>query len=189
MPQRVGRAGMLSTGLQAAANIATLIAACLLSIVLVKNYFLPAPALRPAVRTPIVANVSVGNSLQSQLPDVDWRANRETVLLALSTRCHFCSESAPFFRQLSEKSGKAFKIVAVLPESVTASQDYLKREGVHVDQLRQMSLDGLGIVGTPTMLLIDGAGTVTQTWVGKLDPEQQNQALNAIAAAHVHKRG
>jgi len=124
--------------------------------------------------------MSVGNSLESQLPGVDWRANGKTVLLALSTRCHFCTESAPFFQQLSKKSGKAFKILAVLPESVTAAQDYLKREGVQVDQLRQMSLDRLGIDGTPTMLLLNGSGTVMERWVGKLNPEEQSRALKVI---------
>lgn len=186
IPQSEGnlsqRAGSFSNGLQATANIATIIAACLLSVVLVKNYLLSGPALRPPVRTPTIPTVSVGNNLKSQLSDVNWSANGETVLLALSTHCHFCSESAPCFRQLSQKSGNTFKIVAVLPESVTASQDYLEREGVHVDQLRQMPLDRVGIVGTPTMLLLDRSGTVTKFWIGKLKPEEQSAALKAIGA-------
>ena len=183
MSQTTERTSPLLTVLQAAANIATLIAACLLSIVLVKNYLLSSPALRPAVRTAAISDVSIGNNLKSQLPDIDWTANGQTVLLALSTHCHFCTESAPFFQQLSQKSGKKFKIVAVLPESVAVSQDYLKREGVHVDQLRQMSLDKLGVAGTPTMLLLNKSGIVTKSWVGKLAPEEQSQALRAIGAA------
>ncbi|HLH05107.1 MAG TPA: hypothetical protein VKX25_20225 [Bryobacteraceae bacterium] len=89
--------GVLSSSLQAAANIATLIAASLLSIVLVKNYFLPRPLVRP---TPITAGaraVSAGDNLKAKIPDVDWKANGETVLLALSTCCH----SVPKVRQFS----------------------------------------------------------------------------------------
>lgn len=182
MSQRTERTSQLLTGLQASANIATLIVACLLSIALVKTYFLSGPALRPTVTPPSLANASIGNNLKSQLPDVNWTANGETVLLALSTHCHFCTESTPFFRQLSERSGKTFRIVAILPESTTAAQDYLKREGVHVDQLKQMSLDKLGVVGTPTMLLFDKSGKVTKSWVGKLNLEEQSQALKAIGA-------
>jgi Redoxin len=183
---RSERTGRFSTALQAAANVATLIAACLLSIVLVKNYLLSGSARQqPIVRPPITASVSVGDSLKSQLPDVDWSANRKTVLLALSTHCHFCTESAPFLQQLSHRSGKAFKIVAVLPESVTAAQDYLKREGVQVDQLRQMPLDKLGVDGTPTMLLLNSNGTVMQSWVGKLDSEEQSRALKVIGGSQL----
>jgi hypothetical protein len=83
---------------------------------------------------------------------------------------------------LSGKSGKGFKIVAVLPQSVMEAQDYLKREGVHVDQLSQVPPFKLGVVGTPTMLLLDRRGIVTKSWVGKLSPEEQSQALKAIGA-------
>ncbi len=78
--------------------------------------------------------------------------------------------------------------MAVLPESVTAAQDYLKREGVHVDQLRQMPLDRLGVAGTPTMLLLNNRGTVTESWVGMLNPEAQSQALKVVGAGHSQKR-
>ena len=188
MSQRIARIGQLSTGLQAAANIATLIAACLLSTVLVRTYFLPRPALQPAVAAPAISNTALGKDLKPELPDVNWSANGETVLLALSTHCHFCTDSAPFFRQLSEKSGKKFKIVAVLPESAKEAQDYLKRKGVHVDQVKQMSLDKLGVDGTPTMLLLDNRGTVTQSWFGMLDSEAQSQALKVIDAGHPENR-
>ncbi len=191
MLQRAERTGSFSNGLQAAANIATIIAACLLSLVLVKNYLVSGPVLRTAVRTPTpaISNASVGNDLKAQLPGVDWSGNGETVLLALSTHCHFCTESAPFFRQLSQESGTKFKIVAVLPESATEAQNYLEREGIHVDKLKQMPLDRLGIAGTPTMLLVDHAGRVAQTWLGKLPPDQQAEALKTIVAGRVQKRG
>jgi thiol-disulfide isomerase/thioredoxin len=184
MLQRAARTNLFSSGLQAAANIATIVAASLLSIVLVRMYFLPGPPARRTAPAAAVSNTSVGNDLRRQLSGIDWKTNGRTVLLVLSSHCHFCSESAPFFRQLSEKSGKAFKIVAVLPEPVSEARDYLKREGVRVDQIRQVSLDKLGIAGTPTMLLVNGGGIVTQTWVGKLAPGEQGQALKIIGAAH-----
>lgn len=183
MPQGAAPSGLLSRALQAAANIATIIVACLLSVVLVKTYLMPGPVMqRPGA--PAIATTSVGTSLSSQLPGVNWSSNGETVLLVLSTHCHFCSESAPFFRQLSEKSGKTFKIVAVLPEPASEARDYLNREGVHVDQLRQLPLDRIGVDGTPTMLLLNRRGVVTKSWVGKLGSDEQNQAIKAIVGGH-----
>lgn len=175
------RVARMSNIVQMAANGATLIVACLLSIVLIKTYFLPGAPPQPIVGTTAQTTVSVGNNLKPQLPDVNWTANGETVLLALSTHCHFCTESTPFFRQLSEKPGRTFKIVAVLPESSAEAQTYLTREHVRVDQLKQMSLDKLGVIGTPTMLLLDKRGIVTKSWVGKLSQEEQGQALKAIS--------
>jgi len=176
-----GNFGRFSRLIEIVANIATILAAVLLSIVLVKTYFLPTPSRSPL---PVRAaeSVTVGASLKKQLPDIDFNKNGQTLILVLSSHCHFCTESAPFFRQLSEKSGKGFKIVAVLPQSVAEAQDYLKREGVHVDQLKQISLDTLGVAGTPTMLLLDKRGTVMESWVGILNPEAQRQALKAIGA-------
>ncbi len=96
----------------------------------------------------------------------------------------FCTESAPIFQQLSQKSGKTFKIVAVLPESVSASHQYLEGHGAHVDQIKQMPLDKIGVTGTPSMLLIDSSGRVKQTWFGKLPADEQAQALTSIVGSH-----
>lgn len=71
--------------------------------------------------------------------------------------------------------------MAVLPQPVTEAQAYLKREGVHVDELKQISLDKLGVEGTPTMLLLNSRGNVTRSWLGKLNPEEQSQALTLLA--------
>jgi thiol-disulfide isomerase/thioredoxin len=189
LPQIHAPFRVLSTTLQIAANAATLVVACLLSVVLIKTYLLRGNTIQPTiVPTGSAGTVAVGAKLTSQLPDVSWDSNGETVILALSTHCHFCTDSAPFFRQLSEKSGRNFKIVAVLPESVAESKIYLDREGVHVNQLKQLSLDRLGVAGTPTMLLLDNRGKVTESWVGMLSPEAQSQALKTIAAAPSHKR-
>lgn len=40
----------------------------------------------------------------------------------------------------------------------------------------------VGVMGTPTMLLINNRGIVTNAWVGSLDTEQQRQAFKAILA-------
>lgn len=74
--------------------------------------------------------------------------------------------------------------VTIVPEPISEARDYLNREGVHVNQLRQASLDKLGIAGTPTMLLVNRGGAVTKSWVGKLAPAEQGQVLKIIGAVH-----
>ena len=160
--------------LEAAANAATIVAALLLSVVLVKVYLLPRQAIPRAGGGPAIA---VGAKLNTALPDVDWRKNGQTLVLAISTQCHFCTESAPFFRTLSSKAGKRIRIVALLPQPVETAQKYLSKEGVRVDQIKQVALSRIGVVGTPTMLLVNSEGTVTKLWEGELRAQEQEQAL------------
>lgn len=93
--------GSFSSKIETAANIATLCTALLVSAVLVKTYLLPSQSrnVLPA-RLPVSANESVvvGTSLSDRVPGVDWNKDGQTLLLALSTGCHYCTESAPFFR-------------------------------------------------------------------------------------------
>ena len=180
--------GLLSAKIQTAANIATIIVASLLSAVLIKTYFLPAswPHKTPALlaQANVTDATAVGTKLAERLPGIDWKRNRRTVLLVLSTHCHFCTESAPFFRQLSEKAGNSVKLIGALPETPAEAGIYLKREGVRLNEIKQVSLGKLGVRGTPTMLLLDDHGTVTASWIGKLDPSDQDQALKSILTIH-----
>jgi hypothetical protein len=118
--------------------------------------------------------------MTKRIPGVNWSANDQTVVLVLSTHCHFCTKSAPFFRQMTERAGKVVKFIAVMPESVTEAKSYLSDKGVHLDDVRQISVSAVGVNGTPTMLLVSKDGVVKRSWVGRLAPEKQQEALNAI---------
>jgi hypothetical protein len=164
------------------ANLATTVAAVLVSVVVVKTYLLPASSARngPFAARTAQSAIAEGTSLKGRLAGVDWSRNGETLVLAISTHCHFCTESTPFFRRISEEKRKDIKLLAVLPESTAEGEQYLSREGVHVDNISQVSLDGAGLAGTPTMLLVDSSGVVKHLWFGKLDPSAQEQVLALI---------
>ncbi|MGH9453840.1 MAG: TlpA family protein disulfide reductase [Candidatus Acidiferrum sp.] len=167
----------LSAKIETTANAATVVAAVLLSIVLVKAYLLP-HSIAPTVIAS-APEVVQGKSVDAHLLGVDWSKNHRTLVLAISTTCHFCKDSIPFYRKLGA-SGADVKMVAVLPQSVSEGKAYLSGEGVRVDGVRQVPLNKLGVRGTPTLLLVDEAGVVTDVWVGKLQPDQENQVLTAI---------
>ena len=172
--------------LETAANAATIIAALLLSVVLIKVYLIPSASRRPSPTPPSIA---VGTIMKGRIDGLDWQKNWRTLVLALSTRCHFCSASAPFFRTLASKAGKKIRIVALLPQPVDEAQKYLSGEGVRVDQIEQADLNRIGVRGTPTMLFVDSAGVVTNVWVGELQPVQQEQVLTALAGKATARGG
>ena len=71
-------------------------------------------------------------------------------------------------------------MVAVLPQTTSEAQAYLTSQGVHVNEVKQATLNSIGVRGTPTLLLVDKAGVVTNVWVGKLQPDQEAQVLNVL---------
>jgi thiol-disulfide isomerase/thioredoxin len=101
-------------------------------------------------------------------------------LLALSTTCHFCSESAPFYQQLAKERGSNTRIVAVLPQSVSDSKDYLNNLGIFVDEVKQESLNTINVRGTPTLMLVNGDGVVVDEWMGRLSVEQEAEVLSKL---------
>jgi hypothetical protein len=161
--------------LEIATNVAILVVATLASVVLVRNYLFPrAKSERPR---PVV----VGTTLS--VPGFDWRANGNTLVLALSTNCHYCSESAPFYRRLmDELSRRRVHLTAVLPQNADESGAYLRTLQLPVGDVRQIPLRTLQIRGTPTLLLVDERGVVRHVWEGKLTAEREQQVLAAVLA-------
>ena len=76
--------------------------------------------------------------------------------------------------------GKSLKTVAVLPQPVAEAEQYLNGEDVPVDQVKQATMADIGVRGTPTMLLVNSKGVVTKVWVGKVQPEQEQEVLTAL---------
>lgn len=165
----------LSAKIETIANVATIVVALLISTVLIKAYVLPVQP-RP-IGTPSL--ITPGKTLDGRSLGVDWAKNRRTLVMAISTTCRFCTESAPFFRRLADEI-RTVRLVAVMPQSASEAQSYLRSVGVQVDQVKQASLGALGVRATPTLALVNDAGVVTDVWVGKLQPDQENQVLDTL---------
>ncbi len=158
------------------ANVAIIVVATLLAIVLTQQYLL-----RTTIKNDhgLLADQQSHIGTRLSLPDIDWNKNRQTLVLAISSNCHFCTESAAFYRQLSTNKRKT-QVIAVLPQPVEEGRSYLERIGVSVDEIRQLPLDQIGVHGTPTLLLVDASGVVTKFWVGKLPPTQEAAVLDLL---------
>lgn len=191
----------LTRAIEVATNLSIILVALVGATVLVKNYLLrpavPAtseinqtsgrnqqgsPTDVRAVRTSAVAPRAPEEGSQLSVPGVSWGTSNQTVVLALSDKCRYCSESAPFYQRLARDLSQRhdIRLVAVFPQDAGAGKKYLDDLGVPVGQVIQASLDSLQVRGTPTLVLVDKNGTVTQSWVGKLSPERESEVLNRI---------
>ena len=112
------------------ANICIIAVALVICAALVKRFLLKSPS--TASPAP-----SVATGTKITLPDVDWAKNGKTLLLVLSTGCRFCSASAPFYQHLASKaiSQQGARLIAVLPQGVEQSREYLKSLNVTIDDV------------------------------------------------------
>jgi thiol-disulfide isomerase/thioredoxin len=171
--------------IEIAANIAIMVVAALLCVVLVKNYLIPHPAL---TANGMATDNQIQTGAKISMQEIDWAKNGQTLLLALSTTCHFCSESAPFYQRLVKELGSNTRIVAILPQSLSDSKDYLNRLGVSVDDIRQVQFSSLGVKGTPTLILVDNNGIVRNSWMGKLrNNEEEARVIDQVRQSIVQK--
>lgn len=151
-----------------AANVAIIIVALAAVLFFFKNYRTNRTELRPQIST----------GTHFALKDVNWQGSGKSVVLALSTTCHFCTESAGFYRELVQQCQKQHvQTIAVLPQSLNEAQAYLNSQGVSVDKVRQGSFPELKISGTPTLLLLDNEGIVKHVWLGKLPSDKEKEVL------------
>ena len=120
---------------------------------------------------------------QITLSDINWSEQSKTLIVALDINCRFCNESAPFYKHLIESvKGKNVKLIAVLPSDIQESRTHLNKLGLVDIEVKQAALDDLQVNGTPTLLLVNDKGEVTNYWVGKLPLNKQAEVINKITS-------
>lgn len=130
----------------------------------------------------ISRNRDTGAQLRGvKLPLDGFDKGGASVVLALRAGCRYCGQSADFYRVLARRcADNNVRLIAVLPTDVSESTEYLDRLGVKVDEVRQADLKSLGVLNTPTLLLVGGSGTVSEAWVGLLPPAKQQDVLSRL---------
>jgi thioredoxin-related protein len=155
-------------------NIAIIIVALMLGVVLVKHYIIGSTG------PDDVKTISAGTKIS--LPDVKWDDSRQTLLIVLSQGCHFCSESVPFYQRLTEevKGRSDVRLLAVLPQPPGEGQKYLDDLGVPIKDVKQAELSSIPVRGTPTLVLVDSKGVVTDAWIGKLPSDKEAEVISKL---------
>lgn len=163
--------------IEVASNIAIIVVALLLGGVLVNRYFFSSAAQPASLES---KEIKVGAKLP--IADIDWSGSDKTLVLALSTVCRYCTESAPFYQKLAGQRAERgeVRLVVVTPQSVDEARRYLSEHNVAVDEIRQASLNSINVRGTPTIITADKNGAVTRSWTGKLPPEKETEVMKYV---------
>ncbi len=157
------------------ANVAVIVTSVALLGFLGNSFYESHNAPQPSVSQ---ARALVGSTVQ--LAGVDFTRKDRTLLIAISSTCHYCKESEPFYRQLAQTPSTTTNLVAVLPMPQPAAESYVHSSISSSLKAISSPLNTMGVSGTPTLLLVDRDGKVINAWVGKLDDVSQKQVQSKL---------
>ncbi|MGB7209703.1 MAG: hypothetical protein WBD27_13655 [Pyrinomonadaceae bacterium] len=163
------------------ASILILVSAVFLSELLIHSYFFSASA--PS--KPEISRDQLEMAINSRidLPDVDWAERPQTLVLALQTTCGYCNRSAPFYRRLiANTAGKNVRLLVVIPGDIEESRAHMEKLGLKNLDIRAVSLESIRVDGTPTLLLVNARGEVTDFWIGKLPPDVEAEVIHKVTS-------
>jgi hypothetical protein len=122
----------------------------------------------------------------SALAGYDWRSHPQTLILVLRVGCPYCESSMDFYQRLLalERARELnVHLLAAFPDSEAAITGQLSGRMPGVPIAANVSLDNLGVAGTPTLILADDGGEVRDVWVGQLSSVQEEGVIEAIGAS------
>ncbi|HVF55789.1 MAG TPA: hypothetical protein VM934_06540 [Pyrinomonadaceae bacterium] len=163
--------------LEVATNMAVLFVAVIVLATFVRSYLGSHP------KPQLEAGFQKGQPF-ARVPGINYNSASQTLLIAMSTKCRYCNESVPFYKQLAEAqraSGKATHIVAVFPNAEGEVKQYLQQNNLNLETITDIDLKALNINGTPSAVLIDSSGKVSDFWIGKLPQDIQQRVIKAAS--------
>jgi len=168
------------TKLETATHVFLIALCCLAGGILIEQRFFPARQ-----DDPLPPRTLVGREVK--LPGADWQAAPVSVLLQLSSTCHFCNESMPFYRQLMEArraAGAKVPVIVASADAVAVMRKHLEDQQVMVDKVLHSRPGAFGM-GTPTVYIVDSRGVVKRVFIGKLDASGEKQLLSIVEQGKV----
>lgn len=118
-----------------------------------------------------------------QVPNSNWSTAPRHVVLVLNTTCPVCNTSLPFYRQLQDhpKYGSDFKVTVLTSEPAELMTAWLLEHGIQGWRVLTTPYPlRMGFVLTPTFLIVNSTGTISDLVEGQLDRAQELLAIARI---------
>jgi hypothetical protein len=157
-------------------NVVVVVFAVVAIGVLVKNYFAP-----QGVKTSVA--ITKGSAFP-EIAGADYKQAPRTLILALNVDCRYCSRSVPFYNSLAEarqkNTGKFNIVAAFINKDLELVKSYAGARHLSVQTIAGVDLEKLGVHMTPTIILVDSAGTVLDSWRGELQPDDEREVFDSL---------
>jgi thioredoxin-related protein len=166
-------------------NVVVVVFAVVAIGVLVKNHFTPR---NPENR----ADIQKGNAFP-EIAGADYKQTPRTLILALNVDCRYCSRSVPFYNRLAEalreNAGQFNLIAAFINKDGDLVKSYVEEKQLSVQTIAGVDLDKLGIHTTPTLVMVDSAGKILDSWRGALQPDGEREVFDALGLPYRPEAG
>jgi thioredoxin-related protein len=166
----------IRSGLEVATNIAVLLVSVIVLGSFAWNYFSPTP-------TVLLQTGLQKGAAFAQVPGVDYKTAPQTLIIAMSADCDYCSQSIPFYKQLAElenQRSKGIPIIALFPDGDSQMKQYLQEHQFTVKAISKVDFKALNVAATPTTVLVDSNGKILDFWVGKPSKDFEQQITKAV---------
>lgn len=119
----------------------------------------------------------VGRGAHIALPNVEWHDGVRNVVLLASASCPACNDSIGLYRSLGDYAREVpeLRFVIAAADDVDTVRAWADTHGVQYDVLVDLrGAVSLGFTLTPTLLLIDDIGVVTDILLRRLSPDEES---------------
>jgi hypothetical protein len=107
------------------------------------------------------------------------RADRGTLVIAISASCPYSRKNLGFHRDLLKSAWAAgLDTIVVVPDKKSA--DFVHRELAAYDAVFVTNLRSIGIMGTPTIAALDAKHCVRHLWTGALPARLQQTVFSQV---------
>jgi hypothetical protein len=165
-------------------NVVVMLFAVVAIGVLIKNYFAP--------QVENNSGVMRGNVFPA-IAGVDYTQAQRTLILALNVDCRYCTRSVPFYNSLSEgrpeHAGEVNIVAAFVNKDAALVKSYAEEKRLLVQTIPGVDLDQMGVYTTPTIILVDRAGRVLDSWRGELQPDGEREVFAAVDLPYKPRAG
>ena len=156
-----------------ASNVAVVVTAIVILISFARGY-------RPTPRLSLQGGLRKGAAFP-QLPAIDFSKSQKTLLVAMDSKCDYCNESLPFFKNLAEniraRSNDA-RVIALFQSE--ESKRYVEQNQLNMDVVFGVDFKALNLSAIPAIILIDNNGTILDLWFGKPSKNSEEQIIKGL---------
>ncbi len=75
---------------------------------------------------------------------------------------------------------KGVKLVAVFPNSREEGSQYLRENGVEIQEIKQAQLNSINVRASPTLILVSEKGEVLNSWIGKVPSMKEVEVMESL---------
>lgn len=109
------------------------------------------------------------------LKEFNFEKNHNTIILAMDTKCEYCSKSISFYKKIIAKSKEYLnvEVIAVFKNNEEEVEKYLEEHEIDIEHFSNINLMEMRVDITPTIIWLNNNRTIVGAYEGWLQESQE----------------